>query len=82
MGCCQPDDQTSSHDTYVVDCIANDMDHDSHHSEVTMVVPTMAVSMTVTVTVTMARICTVMFFQMQMLVVMMLGSVSVSAQLS
>jgi hypothetical protein len=41
MGCCEPDNQTGRHDAQVIYCIADDVEHHSHHTQITVVVATM-----------------------------------------
>lgn len=45
MGCREPDNQTCGHDAQVIDCIADDVDHHSHHAQITVVVTTMTMAM-------------------------------------
>jgi hypothetical protein len=46
MGCCEPDNQTGGHDTQVIDCIADNVNHHSHHTKITVVVTAMTMTMT------------------------------------
>jgi hypothetical protein len=58
MGCGKPDGEAGSHDAQIVDRIADDMDQDTHHSKIAMVM-----AMTVPMAVT-AGVGTVMFLEM------------------
>lgn len=69
MGCCKPDYQTGSHDAQVVNCITNDVYHHAHHAQITVVVAAMSMAVT-------AQVFTVMLFEINMFVVMMLSHVS------
>jgi hypothetical protein len=76
----KPDDQRGCHDTEIVGCIAQNVQEDSHHTQISMVVP---VSVLVAVTVTMAVVVTVgrngalRFLKSHMLVIVMLDIVSI-----
>ena len=44
MGCSEPDDQTGRHYTQVIDCVADNVDHYSHHAQITVVVAAMTMA--------------------------------------
>lgn len=77
-----PDDQRGCHDTEIVGCIAQNVDEDTHHSQVSMVMPTVPVLMAMTVTVIVAMVVTLCrdgimrFLVTHMLVIMMLNFIS------
>jgi hypothetical protein len=80
----KPDDQRGCHDTEIVGCIAQNVQEDTHHTQISMVVSvSVSVSVLVAMTVTMAVVVTVgrngalRFLKFHMLVIVMLDIVSI-----